>query len=156
MAMYGCGVFLTGDSGTGKSELALRLIRRGHALVADDTPEFKREEGRWVGRAPVALQGRLQLRGLGVIDVPSLFGPSAIKESVTVDLLIALTRQPDTQAHTLGGSDPIRLDFLDSVVPGWSLPVDRAPACPEWVETAVLAAGLDSTRERLPERSTWN
>ena len=156
MAMYGCGVFLTGDSGTGKSELALRLIRRGHALVADDAPAFECHANRWIGRASDALHGRLQLRGIGVINVPSLLGPAAIQASTPVDLLIELTRTPETDARPLSGSRPRSFEFLGTTLPGWSIPVETAPASPELIETAVLAAGLHRKAAETTGAATWN
>jgi len=155
MAMYGRGVLLTGDSGTGKSELALQLIRRGHALVADDAPEFEPDGNHWTGRSSVALRGLLQLRGVGVIDVPALLGDHAIRDAIRVDLLIHLTRVPDTDARPLDGSAPAQVEFLGQPLPQWSIPVDTAPASPELIELAVRSAGL-ADEQPMMEPVTWN
>ena len=111
--MSGSGVLLTGDSGTGKSELALQLVRRGHALVADDAPELSVESGRLIGRSSCALEGKLQLRGVGVVNLEALHGPDALQSRSTVDLIIQLSRRAETDARPLAGlptrtNDPAR------------------------------------------------
>lgn len=137
MAMRGYGVLLTGESGTGKSELALQLVRRGHSLVSDDAPELVVEAGRLVGRSSYALAGKLQLRGLGVIDLKKLMPREALQASTGVDLVVSLSRSADTDARPLEGSPPQYCELLGIRLPCWILPVDQAPASPELVELAV-------------------
>ncbi len=89
--IYGEGVLLMGESGIGKSEAALELIRRGHRLVTDDVVEIRRlSENQLVGRSPEITQYFIELRGIGIIDVKTLFGVEAVKEKQTIDLVIQL------------------------------------------------------------------
>lgn len=87
----GSGVLIQGESGSGKSELALGMLDRGHRLVADDAVELRVEpDGRVFGHCPQALRGLLEVRGLGIIDVAALFGPDALTPSTEVDIVIRL------------------------------------------------------------------
>lgn len=91
MEVMGIGVLLAGDSGIGKSELALELITRGHRLIADDAPEFVRlAPDSIVGRCPDLLQDFLEVRGLGLLDIRAMFGENAIKKSERLRLVIQL------------------------------------------------------------------
>ncbi|MGK0674015.1 MAG: hypothetical protein ABWU16_05065 [Halothiobacillaceae bacterium] len=85
------GVLILGSAGIGKSELALDLISRGHALVADDSPVFTPQaDGRWLGRCPAPLQDFLEVRGLGILNIRCLFGEQAICAEHPLDLVIRL------------------------------------------------------------------
>lgn len=96
MEVMGIGVLLAGDSGIGKSELALELITRGHRLIADDAPEFVRlAPDSVVGRCPDLLQDFLEVRGLGLLDIRAMFGDNAIKKSERLRLVIQLERMSD-------------------------------------------------------------
>ena len=89
--VYGEGVLIMGDSGVGKSEAALELIRRGHRLVADDVVELRKvSEVALVGRAPAITKHFIELRGIGIIDVRALFGAECVKDVQTGDLVIKL------------------------------------------------------------------
>lgn len=89
--ILGLGVLITGESGIGKSELALELLSRGHKLVADDAPEFERIAGRQlVGRAPALLQNFLEVRGLGILNIRAMFGARAIRRKRRLELVIRL------------------------------------------------------------------
>lgn len=88
MNLYGIGVFITGESGMGKSEVALEMIKKGHVLISDDRVDFKRVARHIVGRAPELLKGFLEIRGIGIIDVTRMFGSSAVSDSTNVDLVI--------------------------------------------------------------------
>ena len=89
--VYGEGVLIMGDSGIGKSEAALELIRRGHRLVSDDVVEIKKvSEETLVGTAPDILRHFIELRGIGIIDVKTMFGVECVKETQTIDLVINL------------------------------------------------------------------
>ncbi len=89
------GVLILGSAGIGKSELALDLVSRGHALVADDSPVFTQQaDGRWLGRCPFPLQDFLEVRGLGILNVRRLFGDRAICAEHPLDLVIRLEETP--------------------------------------------------------------
>lgn len=86
----GIGVLLLGQSGIGKSECALELVMRGHRLVADDVVLVSLEEGQPAGTSPELVRHYIELRGIGIVHVPSLFGEESVVESVRIDLVIEL------------------------------------------------------------------
>jgi len=89
--IYGEGLLITGDSGVGKSETALELIKRGHRLVADDVVEVKKvSDQTLIGSCPETLRYFLELRGIGIIDVQNMFGVESVKETQNIDLVIKL------------------------------------------------------------------
>ncbi len=88
LALFNKGVLLVGPSGCGKSECALALIDRGHQLICDDAPIFTKEESIILGRSPESLQNLLEVRGLGIVDVSSLFGSKAVLPEKSLDLII--------------------------------------------------------------------
>ena len=89
--IYGEGVLITGESGIGKSEAALELIKRGHRLVTDDVVEIRRvSEETLIGKAPAVTKHFIELRGIGIVDVKTLFGVSSVKEDQAIDLVIKL------------------------------------------------------------------
>ena len=90
------GVLIVGEPGIGKSELALDLVSRGHALIADDSPLFRRQDdGSWMGHCPFPLQDFLEVRGLGILDLRRLFGDEAIIQQHRLDLVIRLEDAPN-------------------------------------------------------------
>lgn len=89
MEVMGIGVLLTGPSGIGKSELALELISRGHRLIADDAPEFRRSAPKTIrGRSPALLKDFLEVRGLGVLNIRAMFGDNSIVETKRLQLIV--------------------------------------------------------------------
>jgi len=98
MEVLGIGVLITGKSGVGKSELALELITRGHRLIADDAPEFSRISPDTLnGVCPSALSGFLEVRGLGILNIRSMFGDSAIKQNRHLRLIVHLLHMDDKE-----------------------------------------------------------
>ena len=120
------GLLLTGDSGVGKSELALELINRGHRLVADDAPEFALlGPDDLNGGCPPVLQDFLEVRGLGILNIRAMFGEAAIKRRKQLGLIIRLVRPESGVAHVpdrLTGTRTVRT-LLDVEIPEITLPV---------------------------------
>jgi HPr kinase/phosphorylase len=129
MEIYSIGVLITGESGSGKSELALELVTRGHRLVADDAPEFTQIAPDVLdGSCPELLQDLLELRGLGVLNIRQMFGDTAVKRNKYLRLIVHLGRpEHDTPPHEDGmvrltGDLGVRR-VLDLDVPMITLPV---------------------------------
>lgn len=130
MEVYSIGVLITGESGSGKSELALELITRGHRLVADDAPEFTQIAPDVLdGTCPELLQDLLELRGLGVLNIREMFGDTAVKRNKYLRLIIHLSR-PNADTMAGDGDGMVRLTgdlgvrrLLDLDVPLITLPV---------------------------------
>lgn len=102
--IYGMGVLLKGKSGIGKSETAIALVKRGHRMVADDVIEVKSPGGqKLIGSAPEATRYFLEMRGIGIINVKTLFGAGAVRDSISLDLIVRLeTWQEDRNYERLG------------------------------------------------------
>lgn len=140
MVVHGIGVLLEGAAGAGKSTLALELISRGHALVADDAVELQRPApGILVGRAPATLAGFLEARGLGVLDVRGMHGARALRRHARLDLIVKLLpgRRAPTAAARLSGQRSTRR-VLGEPVPVLSLPLQTGHNLPALVEAACL------------------
>lgn len=122
--IYGEGVLLTGDSGVGKSETALELIKRGHRLVADDAVEIKLVSGdRLLGSAPELIRYYMALRGIGIIHVGNLFGVGAIKPENMIDLAVHLEHWKEGKNYDQLGLETEYEEILGVKVPRVTLPV---------------------------------
>ncbi len=131
MEIYSIGVLITGESGSGKSELALELVTRGHRLVADDAPEFTQIAPDVLdGTCPELLQDLLELRGLGVLNIREMFGDTAVKRNKYLRLIVHLSRPHDDPSASWDDDGMVRLTgdlgsrhVLDLDVPMITLPV---------------------------------
>jgi len=122
--VYGEGILITGESGIGKSEAALELIRRGHRLVADDVVEISKiSEDMIIGRAPELTQNFMELRGIGIIDVKALFGVECVKLSQSIDLVINLEEWDSLKEYDRFGKDDKYTEFLGKKVVCHSIPI---------------------------------
>lgn len=123
--VYGIGVFITGESGIGKSEIALELIKRGHRLVADDRVDIKElEEGYLVGSCDSTLiKHLLEIRGLGIINVMTLFGTGAVRADKKMDLNIHLESWQEGKAYERVGLVNEYKDILNSKIEKKTIPV---------------------------------
>ena len=122
--VHGEGVLLTGDSGIGRSETALELIKRGHKLIADDAVDIRRiERDRLVGTAPELIRYYMELRGIGVVDVHHLYGVGAVKPEGDIDLVVNLEVWDDQKAYDRLGLTSETQDILGVTVPSVTIPV---------------------------------
>ncbi|MBE6703561.1 MAG: HPr(Ser) kinase/phosphatase [Ruminococcaceae bacterium] len=122
--VYGEGLLLLGDSGVGKSETAIELVKRGHRLIADDAVEIKRVSAkRLVGEAPAIIRHYVELRGIGIVDVRRLFGMGAVKNSEGIDLVINLEPWVQGKMYDRLGLDSQTMNILGIEVPSITIPV---------------------------------
>lgn len=124
MDIFGEGVLITGESGIGKSEAALELIKRGHRLVADDAVELRKITAQRIsGTSPDNIRHFLELRGIGIINARRIFGMGAIKSSVDVDLIVNLELWDDNKVYDRMGMEDHYTDILGVQVPSITIPV---------------------------------
>jgi HPr kinase/phosphorylase len=149
MEVYSIGLLITGDSGSGKSELALELITRGHRLIADDAPEFTQIAPDVLdGTCPELLQDCLEVRGLGVLNVREMFGDTSIKRNKYLRLIVHLAPWND-QDNGNGGlerlyGDASTRDVLDVPIPQLTIPVAPGRNLAVLVEAAARSYILKS------------
>ena len=137
--VYGEGVLLMGESGVGKSETAIELIKRGHRLIADDAVEIRRGTGnRLIGTAPELIRYYMELRGIGVVDVRRLFGMSAIKTEADIDMVIHLEPWKDDAAYDRLGAETQYMSILDVQVPALTIPVKPGRNLAAIIEVAAM------------------
>ncbi len=122
--VYGEGVLIMGDSGIGKSEAALELIKRGHRLVSDDVVELRKvSDESLVGSAPDITRHFIELRGIGIIDIKQMFGVECVKDTQTIDMVIKLSEwSKDKDYDRLGLKDNFT-EFLGNKVIAYDIPV---------------------------------
>ena len=122
--IYGEGILLLGDSGVGKSETTIELIKRGHRLIADDAVEIKRVSDKTlVGSAPELIKHYVELRGIGIVDVRRLFGMGAVKETEKINLVIQLENWVEGKMYDRLGMDEETIDILGIDIPSITIPV---------------------------------
>ena len=122
--IYGEGILLLGNSGVGKSETTIELIKRGHRLIADDAVEIKRVSDKTlVGSAPELIKHYIELRGIGIVDVRRLFGMGAVKETEKINLVIQLENWIEGKMYDRLGMDEETIDILGINVPSITIPV---------------------------------
>ena len=136
--IYGEGVLITGDSGVGKSETAIELIKRGHRLVADDAVDIRRVADQLLGKAPELIRHYIELRGIGVVDVQQLLGMSAVKPESQVDLVIHLERWREDKFYDRLGLDEEKVNILGIELPMITIPVQPGRNLATIVEVAVM------------------
>ena len=136
--IYGEGVMITGDSGVGKSEAAIELIMRGHRLVADDAVELRRISDQLIGTSPEVIQGYIELRGIGVIDVRQLFGMRSIKTDSQLDLVVHFEQWDSTKFYDRLGIEDHFTEILGVQVPIVTIPVRPGRNLASIVEVAAM------------------
>ncbi len=122
--VYGEGLLILGDSGVGKSETAIELVKRGHRLIADDAVEIKRVSAKTlVGSAPEVIRHYIELRGIGIVDVRRLFGMGAVKDTERIDLVIRLEPWIHGKMYDRLGLEEKTVEILGIDLPSITIPV---------------------------------
>ncbi|HZJ82766.1 MAG TPA: HPr(Ser) kinase/phosphatase [Clostridia bacterium] len=122
--VYGAGVFLMGESGIGKSETALELIKRGHRLVADDAVEIKKvTDNRLIGESPELIRHFMEIRGIGIIDIKSMYGVGSVINNKPLDIVIYLEFWDDSKEYDRLGLTEEHIDILGVKLPKIVIPV---------------------------------
>ncbi len=138
MSIYGYGILLEGESGMGKSETALELIRDGHILIADDRVDVQHIHNTIYGHAPAIIKGLLEIRGIGIIDVEKMFGSVSIADMARVDMVIKLVPyEADAEYNRLGDETQRYTRILDVLIPTFILPISAGRNTAALIESAV-------------------
>ncbi len=136
---FGIGVLIKGDSSVGKSEAALGLIERGHRLISDDVVKVRRkEEGRLVGTGPELTRHLIEIRGIGIINVATLYGAVCVRNEVQIDMVVHLEEWNEAHYYDRIGLEERFIEFLDIQVPLYVHPVKPGRDIVLLIETTVL------------------
>lgn len=149
--IYGEGIFITGESGVGKSECAIELVKRGHRLVADDAVELRKVSNtNLIGTSPENIRHFLELRGIGIINVRRLFGMGAVKLQQEIDMIIELEPWDSTKTYERMGVDEQYSNILGVKVPSMTIPVKPGR------NTAVImeVAAMNSRQKKMGYNAT--
>jgi HPr kinase/phosphorylase len=141
----GVGVLLLGRSGIGKSECALELVSRGHRLVADDIVELRPgAEGRVIGQAPERIRHYMEIRGLGIVFIPDLFGPQGVREEMAIDLVCQLEKWSENAEY-----ERVGLERATQQIGGAEIPSVKLPARPGGSMATVIEVAARDQRQRV-------
>jgi HPr kinase/phosphorylase len=144
MEVYGEGILLMGDSGIGKSEAAVELLKRGHRLIADDAVEIKRVgTSQLVGTAPELIRNYIELRGIGIINVAKLFGIGAIKQDNEINLVVNIVPWKTHEVYDRLGLEQQYTDIL-----GVQIPMNTIPITPGRNLAVILEVAAMNNRQR--------
>ncbi|WP_294751631.1 HPr(Ser) kinase/phosphatase [uncultured Ruminococcus sp.] len=153
--IYGEGVFITGESGVGKSETAIELVKRGHRLVADDAVEIRKVSNiSLVGSSPDNIRHFLELRGIGIINARRLFGIGAVKMTEKIDLVVELEQWKSEKVYDRMGVDTEFVSLLGVKIPSLTIPVKPGRNLAVILEVAAMnnrqkKMGYNAARELL-------
>ncbi|SJZ81703.1 HPr(Ser) kinase/phosphatase [Garciella nitratireducens] len=143
--VYGIGIFIIGASGVGKSETAMELVNRGHRLIADDLVEIKKlEDNRLIGSAPEMLKHFIELRGVGIVDVKTLYGVGAVKNAVDIKMVIELEEWKEGKYY-----DRLGIDTEFTEILGVSLPKVTIPVMPGRNLSIIVETAARNHREKI-------
>ncbi|MBR5618006.1 MAG: HPr(Ser) kinase/phosphatase [Oscillospiraceae bacterium] len=144
MEVYGEGVLLTGESGIGKSEAAVELLKRGHRLIADDAVEIKKISGNsLIGTAPELIRDYVELRGIGIVNVAKLFGMGAVKIENTIDLVVNIVPWNTHEVY-----DRLGLEDQYTEILGVKIPMNTIPITPGRNLAVILEVAAMNNRQR--------
>lgn len=154
MDVFGCGIMLTGNSGVGKSETAMELIKRGHRLVADDSVLIKRVENELIGTAPERIRYFMELRGIGIINVKNMYGSGSVMGEKQVELVMEMeTWRRDKEYDRIGGEQNVE-EILGLRIPKLIIPVSPGRNLAILIEVAarnhrLKSMGYDAAQELI-------
>ena len=144
MEVYGEGVLITGESGIGKSEAAVELLKRGHRLIADDAVEIKKIAGNvLMGSAPDLIRNYVELRGIGIVNVAKLFGMGAVKMENQIDLVVNVVPWKQNAAYDRLGLEEQTMEIL-----GTKIPMNTIPITPGRNLAVILEVAAMNNRQR--------
>lgn len=144
MEIYGEGVLLTGESGIGKSEAAVELLKRGHRLISDDAVEIKKISGNsLIGTAPELIRDYVELRGIGIVNVAKLFGMGAVKIDNTIDLVVNIVPWNTHEVY-----DRLGLEDQYTEILGVKVPMNTIPITPGRNLAVILEVAAMNNRQR--------
>lgn len=157
--VYGVGVLITGQSGVGKSETALELVKRGHRLVADDSVEIRQEDyDSLIGNPPPLIEHLLEIRGLGIINVMTLFGAGSVRNYKKISLIINLENWDEHKQYDRLGLDEDKMKIMDVELPKATIPVRPGRNLAVIIEVAAMNFRLKrmgvNAAEEFSERLT--
>lgn len=153
--IHGMGVLITGKSGIGKSETALELIKRGHILVSDDRVDiFQAVHGVLVGQAPKILQGYIEVRGIGIVDIISMFGAGAYRESKKIRLVVELEKWQDDKNYDRLGIETEMIKIFNTELAKITIPILPGRNVATLVESAAMNQKLKYLGYNAAERLT--
>lgn len=153
--VYGEGVLIIGESGAGKSETAVELIKRGHRLIADDAVEIRRTDAHTlIGSSPNNIKHFIELRGIGIINARRLFGMGSVKDSEKINMVVCLEPWESGKAYDRLGIDNEYTKILDVKVPVITVPVNPGRNLAVIIETAAMSnrqkkMGYNAARELM-------
>lgn len=153
LSIYGKGVLIRGESGLGKSEIALELVKRGHSLIADDRVDCYRIHNKIIGTAPELLKGMLEIRGIGIIDVARMFGVSSVLPKQEVQFQVSLEPWDQNKTYDRVGIEDRQYENILGVdIPKIIVPIREGRSMAVIIESAVtnfmlVEMGLDSGKE---------
>lgn len=120
----GVGVFIRGESGIGKSEAVLELLKRGHRMISDDVVEiYKASEKTLFGKAPAVVKDYLEIRGIGLVDIKHMFGVQAIKETQSIELVVTLKEWNPTDEYNRLGTEDAYIEILGNKIINYEIPL---------------------------------
>lgn len=153
--VYGEGIFIVGDSGVGKSETSIELVKRGHRLIADDAVEIRRVSAKTlVGSSPANIRHFSEIRGIGIINVANLFGMGAVKPTERIDFIVNLEEWDDTKSYDRMGLNRECTEILGLKIPVLTIPVRQGRNLAVIIEVAAMnnrqkASGNDAALELM-------
>ena len=144
MEVYGEGLLLTGESGIGKSEAALELLKRGHRLIADDAVEIRKvNSSSLVGSAPELIRNYIELRGIGIVNVAKLFGMGSVRSRKSIDLVVNIVPWNNQAAYDRLGLEEQYMEIL-----GVKIPMNTIPITPGRNLAVILEVAAINVRQR--------